>query len=111
MRRHTITFLLVLLMFSFTTNGMKVTVLKEIKQPKNMTVDATQLYIAENATVYIYSLEDFKLIKSFGRKGQGPQEFQTYPHIPIAIDVSTEKLIVSTRIRTYYYKRDSRWHN
>ena len=105
MQRHTITFLLVLLMFSFSTNGMKLTVLKEIKQPKNMAVDATQLYIAENATVYIYTLEDFKLIKSFGRKGQGPQEFQTYPHIPITIDVSTDKLIVSSIRKISYFTK------
>jgi len=105
MQRHTITFLLVLLMFSFSTHGIKVTVLKEIKQPKTIAVDATQLYIAENATVYIYSLEDFKLIKNFGRKGQGPQEFQTYPHIPISIDVSTDKLIVSSIRKVSYFTR------
>jgi len=105
MRRHMITFLLVLLMFSVSTNGMKVTVLTEIRQPKNIEVDATQLYVAENATVYIYSLEDFKLIKSFGRKGQGPQEFQTYPHIPITIDVSTDKLIVSSIRKISYFTR------
>lgn len=105
MRRHTITFLLVLLMFSFSIYGMKVTVLTEIRHPKNMAVDDTQLYVAENATVYIYSLEDFKLIKSFGRKGQGPQEFQTYPHIPITIDVSTDKLIVSSIKKISYFTK------
>ncbi|MGD2086798.1 MAG: hypothetical protein PVH61_11505 [Candidatus Aminicenantes bacterium] len=105
MRRHTITFLLVLLTFSFSIYGMKVTVLTEIRQPKNMAVDATQLYIAENATVYIYSLDDFKLIKSFGRKGQGPQEFQTFPHIPITIDVSTDKLIVSSIRKISYFTK------
>jgi hypothetical protein len=92
-------------MFSFSIYGMKVTVLTEIRQPKNMAVDATQLYVAENATVYIYSLENFKLIKSFGRKGQGPQEFQTYPHIPITIDVSTGKLIVSSIMKISYFTR------
>ena len=105
MRRHTITFLLVLLMFSFSIYGMKVTILTEIRQPKNMAVDDTQLYVAESATVYIYSLEDFKLIKSFGRKGQGPQEFQTYPHIPITIDVSTDKLIVSSIRKISYFTK------
>lgn len=105
MRRQTITFLLLLLMFSFSIYGMKVTVLTEIRQPKNMAVDDTQLYVAENATVYIYSLEDFKIIKSFGRKGQGPQEFQTYPHIPITIDVSTDKLIVSSIRKISYFTK------
>lgn len=105
MIRHTITFFLVLLMFSFSTDGMKVTVLTEIRQPKNMAVDDTQLYVAENAAVYIYSLKDFKLIKSFGRKGQGPQEFQTYPHIPITIDVSTDKLIVSSIRKISYFTK------
>ena len=105
MRRHVVIFVIALLIFSLSIECMKVTVLTEIRQPKNLEVDGTQLYIAENATVYIYSLEDFKLIKSFGRKGQGPQEFQTYPHIPITIDVSTDKLIVSSIMKISYFTK------
>jgi len=70
-----------------------------------MAVDDTRLYVAENAAVYIYSLEDFKLIKSFGRKGQGPQEFQIFSHIPITIDVSTDKLIVSSIMKISYFSK------
>ena len=45
------------------------------------------------------------MIKSFGRKGQGPQEFQTYPHIPITIDVSTDQLIVSSIRKISYFTK------
>lgn len=105
MRKHTILFMLILWMFSFLLSGKKVTVLTEIKNPRTMTVDNRQLYVAENATVYIYSLPELKLIKSFGRKGQGPQEFQTLPHIPITIDVSTNKLIVSSIRKISYFTK------
>jgi hypothetical protein len=97
--------MLVILVFSFSTFATKVAVLQEIKKPKSLLVDKTQLYITENATVYIYSLEDFQLIKRFGSKGQGPQEFQTYPHLAINIDISTDQLIVSSIRKISYFTK------
>jgi len=107
MRRRIImvAFTLVLSMFSYITYSKKVAVLQEIKNPKTMAVDTTQLYVTERSTVYIYSLADFKLIKKFGREGQGPQEFRTLSHKPISIDVSTDRIIVSSIRRISYFTK------
>jgi hypothetical protein len=92
------TFFLVLSMFWFFTYGKKMAELPEIKKPVG-------LYVTENATVFIYSLKDYNLLKKFGSQGQGPQEFQTLPHVPIGIDVSTDKLIVASIRKISYFTR------
>ncbi|NIM18543.1 MAG: hypothetical protein GTO45_41730 [Candidatus Aminicenantes bacterium] len=105
MTRRIFTFFLVLLMFWFFTYGKKRAELPEIKKPVGMAVDDTQLYVTEIATVFIYSLKDFKFIKKFGSQGQGPQEFQVLPHVPIGVDASTDKLIVTSIRKISYFTK------
>lgn len=92
-------------------SGEKVAVLPELKQPKNLSVDKTQLYVTENATVYIYSLKDFKLVTKFGREGQGPREFQTLPHVPVSVDATTDKLVVGSIGKISYYSKQGEFIN
>jgi hypothetical protein len=105
MARRIFMFIMVLLMFWSFTYGKKMAELPEIKKPVGMAVDDTQLYVTEIATVFIYSLKDFKFIKKFGQQGQGPQEFQVISHVPIGIDVSTDKLIVTSVRKISYFTK------
>jgi len=102
---------LVLCLLSPLLSGEKVATLPELKQPRNLSVDKTQLYVTENATVYIYSLKDFKLVNKFGREGQGPQEFQTLPHIPVSVDATTDKLVVGSIGKISYYSKRGEFIN
>lgn len=52
--------------------------LPEINRPDNIWVENGSIYIAEGAVVYIYSMEDFKLKGSFGKRGEGPRELLPY---------------------------------
>lgn len=67
-------FIVVLLLAGFTF-AAKVTTFDELKKPDSISVDKDRMYITEGTTIFIYSLKDFALIKKFGRKGEGPQEF------------------------------------
>ncbi len=96
---------LIVCLLSPGLSGEKLATLPEIKQPKDLSVDQTQLYVTENATVYIYSLKDFKLATKFGSKGQGPQEFHTLPHVPISVDATTDKLVVGSIRKISYYTK------
>ena len=106
-----VTVIVLFLVLSPAAHAGKVATLKEIKQPKGLYVDKTQLYITENATIFIYSLDDFKLIKKFGQKGQGPQEFQTLPHVPVSIDVTTDKIIAGSIRKVSYFTKKGEFIN
>jgi hypothetical protein len=61
----------------------KLATLTGIMKPDSIYIDNRQIYIMENPTFFIYSLEDFRLKKKFGKPGEGPREFKgTAPLIP-----------------------------
>ncbi len=105
------TFFLVLSLGWFFAYGEKVAELPEIKNPVGMTVDDTRLYVNEIATVYIYSLKDFKFVKKFGGEGQGPREFQVLPHVPVGVDASTDRLIVTSIRKISYFTKQGEFIN
>ena len=47
----------------------------DLTKPYKFMVDGDKFYVIENQTVSIYSSKDYKLLKKFGRKGEGPMEF------------------------------------
>jgi len=59
----------------------RVVPLPEVVRPTSLSVDDTQLYICEHEKISIYSIKDFKLIKKYGEKGEGPQEFKSATHV------------------------------
>lgn len=105
MIKHIIILILIILVFCFSGFAERVAVLPELMKPRIMAVDDTQLYVTEEASVFIYSLKDFKLVKKFGSAGQGPQEFFIVPTVPLTIDVQTDQIIaVSIRKVSYFTK-------
>ena len=105
MVKRIIFLILILLVFWFAGYGKKVAELPELMKPGIMAVDDTQLFVTQDASVFIYSLKDFKLVKKFGRAGQGPQEFQIVPQVPLVIDVSTDQIIVISIGRVSYFSK------
>ncbi len=99
-------FVLIPAMLATVLTAKKMGVLTEIGKPSHIEIDDSHLYVSEPATVYIYSLEDFKLLKKFGQKGQGPQEFQVLPHIPIGVDAGTGKLVITSIRKVSYYTKE-----
>ena len=55
--------------------AQKAAILSELLNPRYMIVDNHQVIISDYPNIYLYSLEDFKLKKKIGNKGEGPGEF------------------------------------
>ena len=83
----------------------KVADLSQIDKPQGIAIDKHQLYITQQATVFIFSLKDYQLTKKFGRKGQGPREFAVRPYRPLQIDVSTDVIIVNSLGKISYFTK------
>jgi hypothetical protein len=76
--------------------------LPEIMKPASISVDNNQLYIVEESTIYLYSTKDFKLVKQFGRKGEGPGEFKNIPMLKVFPDY----LLVNSYGKFLYFSRN-----
>ena len=76
----------VIFMILFLASSIQATKLAEfpkLNNPVQIAVLQNRLYISEKAVLYIYSMKDFTLIKSFGGEGEGPGEFKRYAAIEI----------------------------
>lgn len=87
--------------------------LPDINQPQFIAVDDHHFYIAENATVYIYSLKDFSLVTSFGKEGEGPREFKLRKPvtIPLVLDVQTDYLIITSMGKVSFFDKKGTFVN
>lgn len=77
--------------------GTRTIVLKDLLKPEILVMDETQLYVTQQVSIFIYSLQDFKLITQFGKKGEGPEEFLIQRNFGgLFPNVQTENIIVNS---------------
>lgn len=94
--------LLVLPVLGGTVFAEKLATLNGIMKPESISIDDRQIYIMENRTIFIYTLQDFKLKKKFGKPGEGPQEFKgTVQLIPLA-----DRLLVNSAGQISYFTKE-----
>jgi hypothetical protein len=66
----------------------KIVSLPDILEPSCIAVDKQHIYIIDrDRSIFIYSTDDFRLIKRFGRMGEGPGEFSTRPVLSVFPDI------------------------
>jgi hypothetical protein len=75
-----------------------------ISRPAMFLVKNNKIYILDQATVFIYSLKDGKLIKKFGKAGEGPQEFKMGGGgRPLSMSFDKEMLMVNSLYRLSFF--------
>lgn len=86
--------------------GKKAAVLPELVKPKFIGADGNKLYIAENTSVFMYSLENFKLERKFGREGEGPEEFKEKIYL---IDIQKDYLVINSVGKLSYFSKEGKF--
>ena len=87
----------------------EVVVLKELTYPYNLQISENEIFISEEAQIYIYSLNDFRLIRKIGRKGEGPGEFITHKVKPIQFDIHPECIYVESQVKVSIFDRKGQY--
>jgi hypothetical protein len=64
----------------------------DLLNPRYLIVDSNQIIISDYPHVYLYSLNDYNLIKKIGREGEGPGEFHV---IQANMNLKERGLVVS----------------
>jgi hypothetical protein len=81
--------------------------LPDVMKPSNMAIDDDNIYIADGATIWIYSLKDYKLKGKFGKKGEGPREFTlSRGGQGVMIFPQEDFLVVNTQGKVSFWKKD-----
>jgi hypothetical protein len=91
---------ILIILVDFAT-GKNIMVLKEISKPESIVMESDRFYVTEGASIFIYSVKEAKLIKRFGKTGEGPGEFKVniftggvrvMPHLNLLVIYSPGKI-------------------
>ncbi|MCP5048357.1 MAG: hypothetical protein GY940_14400 [bacterium] len=108
MRKLIVLILLVLLMLiSGYLFCREVVPLPGLGKPDSLTIDDRELYITDQGTIIVYSLEDFTLKRKFGQQGEGPGEFKILPfdRICLRIAIKQDTILVNSISRLSFFTR------
>lgn len=105
--RQKVVLFLVLILLSGAAYAEKLATLTEVLKAQLLAVDTDRFYVTEGATVFIYSMKDFKLMKKFGKQGEGPQEFRGAARVL----PRTDGLIVNSRGKISFFTKDGEYKN
>jgi hypothetical protein len=107
----TVVQVLFLLVFAAGVFSADLVQMKELTNPLAIAADNDQIYVTEEASVFIYSRQDIKFKKKFGRKGEGPGEFKIRIDRPLNLCVRDNHLVVSSFGRFSYFSKDGTYKN
>ncbi len=110
MRRIISNILLLFYLSSFHL-GAQVVPLPGLINPDSITVDNHYIYITDRETIYIFSVDDFKLKTKFGKEGEGPKEFKINPAgiAKLQIDIQPDTIIVNSNGRVSFFTKDGKY--
>jgi hypothetical protein len=83
----------------------KVAILTDIQAPGDINIDDERIYITQQATIFIYSLKDYTLIKKFGKKGEGPGEFKLSADNIVFLTMEPNRLLINSVGRISYFSK------
>ncbi|MCK5220128.1 MAG: 6-bladed beta-propeller, partial [Candidatus Aminicenantes bacterium] len=101
MRKSIVTVALIFLISTFVS-GRVIATFPELLNPDRMEMDENRIYITEGIAINIYSFKDFRLIRKFGKKGEGPREFARY----IGISLNNNRIYVNSQGKLSIYSVD-----
>jgi hypothetical protein len=94
--------LIVLLFLLFVSNYAAVAAtFPDLMRPYRIMVDDGKLYVLQEQNIFIYSIADYKLLKKFGQKGEGPMEFMGR----LNITAYTDYIIVNSQGKITYWTK------
>ena len=71
-------------------------------KPDQIQVNDRYIYVGEGFKIKIFSLSDFKLKKTFGRRGEGPKEFKGF----ILVYVQPDYIFITSTHKVSYFTLD-----
>lgn len=83
--------------------------LEGVLKPSIIDIHKDRLFVMDTEQVRVYSLKDLTLLKSFGKKGEGPEEFKISPNFPLSLKAFNDFLIVESIDKLSYFSLDGKY--
>lgn len=82
--------------------------LEGLKKPDNIAVDGNELYVIEGATIFVYSIDDLRLLRKFGKEGNGKGELNIPDEGANTIRLFPGYLLAESHGKLIFFARDGR---
>jgi hypothetical protein len=86
-------------------------ILKDVLVPEGFVVTQGEVFVLEEASVFVYSLSDLNQKRQFGREGQGPGEVQVTPWLSNLLYVFPDKILIDSVNKVVEYSRNGEFLN
>lgn len=83
--------------------------LEGVEQPQMIQVWDDNLYVIQQATIFVYSLKDLSLIRKFGKAGEGPGELKLMTNSPNCITVFSDYIFVDTLDKILFFSKKGKF--
>jgi len=79
--------------------------LTELTRPASLIVKFDKIYVLEQASIHIFDLKTFRRLKTFGKAGEGPEEFKINlaDNRPLSMAFSGRKLMVNSMNKVSWF--------
>ena len=87
----------------------KLAVLPQLTSPIMIEISGDELYVLEEAEVYVYSLKDYRLLRKFGKKGEGPGQLMPNTEVPLAMNIVDGTVYLNSQIKMVNYSKEGKF--
>jgi len=111
MKKHFMIVLIIVLIAAVNIHTTEIAELTDISRPSIFLVNYDKVYIMEDASIFIYDLKSFKLLKKFGKAGEGPKEFKFDANDgrPLSMSFHKGQLIVNSTNKMSFFDLDGNY--
>lgn len=95
----------------FSLSAEELGILDGVMQPATIDVANGRLYMVDGEQIKIFSLNPIKLIKTFGRKGEGPKEYKILYAYPLRIGVVGDRIMVESVDKLLFYSLEGEYQS
>lgn len=89
--------------------GEKLAEIVDVNNPRMMQIADGNMYLLEKANIFMYSLKDHKLIKKFGKQGNGPGELNVSGPMIAQMQIAENQLCVNTFQKIVQFSLDGKF--
>jgi hypothetical protein len=100
--------LVLLLVFFSIAFSKKLAALPDLMKPVNIEIDGKKIFMLDGVSVHVYSMSDYRLLTTFGKRGQGPGELVDDGEIPLHMRLVDGDIYLNSQTKIIQYSKEGR---
>jgi hypothetical protein len=83
----------------------KLAALPQLNNPISIEIDEDELYVLDEVVVYVYSLKDYRLLRKFGKKGEGQGQLMPNSEVPVVMNIANGNVFLNSQIKMIQFSK------